>query len=68
MADVHKRLAKNLRLLRAERGLSQETLGFEVDLHRTYISDIERGNRNPSIGAIDKIARALGVSCGRLLD
>jgi len=48
--------------------LSQEKLGFEVDLHRTYISDIERGNRNPSISAIEKIAKALGVSCGQLLD
>jgi transcriptional regulator with XRE-family HTH domain len=68
MVDVHKRLAKNLRLLRSERAMSQEKLGFEVELHRTYISDIERGNRNPTISAIDKIARALGVSCGRLLD
>jgi transcriptional regulator with XRE-family HTH domain len=68
MADVQQRLAKNLRRLRRERMLSQEKLGFEVDLHRTYISDIERGNRNPSISAIEKIAKALGVSCGQLLD
>jgi transcriptional regulator with XRE-family HTH domain len=68
MADVHQRLAKNMRRWRAERGMSQETLGFEAELHRTYISDVERGNRNPSIGAIEKIAKALGVSCGQLLD
>ena len=68
MADVQQRLARNLRRLRRERMLSQEKLGFEVDLHRTYISDIERGNRNPSISAIEKIAKALGVSCGQLLD
>ena len=68
MADVHKRLARNMRRLRAERGMSQEALGFEAELHRTYISDVERGNRNPSIAAIEKIAKALGVSCGQLLD
>ncbi|MCL6741714.1 helix-turn-helix transcriptional regulator [Sphingomonas sp. RB56-2] len=68
MADIHQRLATNLRRLRRERKLSQEKLGFEVDLHRTYISEIERGKRNPSISAIEKIAKTLGVSCGQLLD
>jgi transcriptional regulator with XRE-family HTH domain len=68
MDDIHQRLAKNMRLLRRERGWSQEALAHEADLHRTYVSDIERGARNPSLTAIDKIARALGVSCGQLLD
>ena len=68
MDDIHQRLAKNMRLLRRERGWSQEALAHEADLHRTYVSDIERGARNPSLTAIDKIARALGVSCGDLLD
>ncbi|WP_374614984.1 helix-turn-helix domain-containing protein [Sphingorhabdus sp.] len=40
----------------------------EADLHRTYISDLERGARNPTITVIDKLAAALGVPPGRLLD
>ena len=68
MADIHARLARNLRSLREERDLSQEAFADEIGLHRTYVSLLERGARNPSIALIDKIARALGVTAGKLLD
>ncbi len=45
-------LAQNLRLLRFHRRWSQETLGFEAGLHRTYISQIEKGKSNVSIDNI----------------
>ncbi|TQR95528.1 helix-turn-helix domain-containing protein [Paenibacillus ottowii] len=48
--------------------VSQEKLAFECDLHRTYISDIERGTRNVSLDNIDKIAKALDVQPKDLLD
>lgn len=66
--DIRQKLARNLRLLRAEKQWSQETLGFEAELHRTYISDLERGARNPSVTIIEKLAKALNVTAGRLLD
>ena len=66
--DIQQRLAKNLRLLREERDWTQEYLSFEADLHRTYISDLERGARNPTIAVIEKLARSFGVPPGRLLD
>ncbi|MEO9827596.1 MAG: helix-turn-helix transcriptional regulator [Paracoccaceae bacterium] len=66
--DIRERLAKNLRLLRQEKGWSQEAFADEAGLHRTYISDIERGARNPTISVVDKLATALGVTPGRLLD
>ena len=50
-----------LQELRTERGLSQEELGFESDYHRTYISQLERGQKNPSLKAIFRLAEALGV-------
>ncbi len=50
-----------LRELRTERGLSQEELGFEADYHRTYISQLERGQKNPSLKAIFRLAEALGI-------
>jgi CheY-like chemotaxis protein/DNA-binding XRE family transcriptional regulator len=49
-------------------GYSQETLAERADLHRTYITDIERGARNLSLETILKIAGALGVSIGSLFE
>lgn len=66
--DIRGRLAKKLRVLRQERGWSQEAFADEAGLHRTYISDLERGARNPTITVVDKLATALGVTPGRLLD
>ena len=66
--DVRERLAKNLRRLRQLRGWSQEGLAFEAGIHRTYISDLERGARNPTITVVDKLASTLGVRVGELLD
>ena len=68
MVDVRQRLARNLRKLRLAKGASQETFADDAGLHRTYISDLERGARNPSITIVDKIARALDVPIGKLLD
>lgn len=68
MADIQVRLAKNLRALRHKTGLSQEAFADKAGIHRTYMSGLERGTRNPSIEIIDKLARTLGVSCGELLD
>jgi transcriptional regulator with XRE-family HTH domain len=62
------RLAKNLRRLRQEKNLSQEEFAHEAGIHRTYISDLERGTRNPTITIVEKIAAYLGVLPGELLD
>lgn len=62
------RLAKNLRRLRQEKNLSQEAFAHEAGIHRTYISDLERGARNPTITVVEKIAAYLGVMPGELLD
>jgi transcriptional regulator with XRE-family HTH domain len=60
-------LARNVRLLRAERGLSQEALAFESGINRTYLSDIERGVRNVSIDNLSRLATALAVPVWQLL-
>lgn len=57
-----------MRRLRLERGWSQEQFAFEAGIHRTYVSDIERGARNPTILIIEKFAATLGVTAGALLD
>ncbi len=49
-------------------GISQEELAFRAGLHRTYVSEVERGERNPSIASIEKLAQALEVSFTSLFD
>lgn len=66
--DIRKRLGLNVKRLREQKGLSQEEFGFESGIHRTYISDVERGARNPSVTQVEKFAKALNVSSGFLLD
>ena len=50
---------KAVKAARHEVGLSQEALAYEAGIHRTYISDIERGRRNPSLTTMIRIAEAL---------
>jgi transcriptional regulator with XRE-family HTH domain len=66
--EVRRRVGLNVRKFRAELGLSQEQLAFEAGLHRTYVSGVERGVRNPTITVLEQIAVALGIPAGRLLD
>ena len=66
--DVRKRVGLNLKKFRVERGLSQEALAFECGLHRTYISGVERGVRNPTVLVLEQIATALKVPSSRLLE
>ncbi len=66
--DIRRRVGINVRRLRKARGYSQEELAFECGLHRTYISGVERGIRNPTVVILDKIAKALKVPPARLLE
>jgi transcriptional regulator with XRE-family HTH domain len=66
--DVRGRLALNVKLLRGKMGISQEELADRVGVHRTYVSDIERIKRNPSITVVEQFAKALGVRIGELVD
>ncbi len=65
--DPKEILAQNLRRLRKSAGLSQEELADRATLHRTYISSIERAERNISIENLFLLARALGAEPADLL-
>jgi transcriptional regulator with XRE-family HTH domain len=56
-----KQLGKHIRSLREKAGLSQEELGFKADIHRTYVSEIELGIKNPTYITLLKIAEALSL-------
>lgn len=60
-------LGENVRRLRTAKGLSQEEVAFAAEMKRSYLSDLERGTRNPSVRALGRLAEALGVEAGELL-
>jgi transcriptional regulator with XRE-family HTH domain len=66
--NIRKRVGTNMRKAREALGLSQEELADRSGLHRTYISGVERGVRNPTVTVLEKLARALKVLPGSLLD
>ena len=66
--DIRKRLGSNLKRLRNEQGWSQEEFADRAGIHRTYVSDIERAARNPTISIVEKLAKPLKVSASALLE
>ncbi|MCP4559320.1 MAG: helix-turn-helix transcriptional regulator [Bosea sp.] len=64
---LRRQLGLNVELLRRSLGLSQEELAFEAKIHRTYISGVERGVRNPTVTVIARLAGALKVEPAELL-
>ena len=65
--DIREVLGANLKRLRSAKGWSQEQYAFEAGIHRTYVSDIERGARNPTIEILVKLAKPLGVEPADLI-
>jgi transcriptional regulator with XRE-family HTH domain len=66
--DIQERLGRNIRGLREREGWSQEDYADRAGIHRTYVSDIERGERNPTIRVVEKLAKPFNVTPGSLLD
>ena len=56
-----------IRQFRNEIGVSQEELGYRAGLHRTYVSDVERGRRNPTAVTLLSLAHTLGTTPSELL-
>jgi transcriptional regulator with XRE-family HTH domain len=72
MANLNKKflifLGDKIRSERVKLGLSQEKLGKLAKVHRTYVGMVERGEKNITIGNLNKFAAALGVKSRDLLD
>lgn len=66
--EIRRRVGLNMRRLRRDKRWSQEELADRAGLHRTYVSGLERGLRNPTVTVLDKIALALGSTIGQLTD
>jgi transcriptional regulator with XRE-family HTH domain len=65
--DIRRLVGLNVQRLRREKGWSQEDLAFESGLHRTYVSGIERGKRNPTVVILARLAKALGTDAAELV-
>lgn len=66
--DILERIGLNITLIRERRGLTQEKLAELAGLHRAYIGQIERGEKNLGLRNLEKIAKALGVQARDLVD
>jgi len=67
MENISQQFGQTVRKIRLKQGLSQGDVARRLNLHRSYISSIERGIRNPSLKVIQKIAKALDVPIEKLL-
>jgi transcriptional regulator with XRE-family HTH domain len=67
MEDVRKQVGNNIRKVREDKKISQEDLALRSDVHRTYISQVERGETNITILTLQRIAIALGIDIKDLL-
>ncbi|EPM7770500.1 helix-turn-helix transcriptional regulator [Escherichia coli] len=66
--SARQNFARNLRKIRQSQGISQEKLADLCDLHRTYVSSVERGERNIAVDNMERLAIALGVDIRELLE
>lgn len=68
MTNINEKVGQNIRKFREKKNLTQETLAHEADLHRAYIGQIERGEKNIGVKNLEIIAKALGVKTSKLLE
>lgn len=65
--NIEKRFGEELCRIRRAKGISQEELGFASDYHRTYISQLERGVKSPSLRTIFRLCKALDIPASELI-
>ena len=64
--NILTQLGMRIRYLRKQKGMSQLDLSLEAEVNKNYISDLERGSRNPSILLLEKICKALDIDLATL--
>ncbi|WP_054028564.1 helix-turn-helix domain-containing protein [Bacillus sp. FJAT-28004] len=68
MSGIAGLVGENIRLLRKKRGLSQEQLALRADINASYMGQVERGEKNPTIDVLSKIAIALQTPLERIVN
>ncbi|MCQ2776529.1 MAG: helix-turn-helix domain-containing protein [Bacilli bacterium] len=67
MLTIEKQLGMRIRFLRRQKKMSIEDLALEAEINKNYLSDLERGTRNPTILILNKLAKALRISLSELV-
>lgn len=67
MIPLRLRLARTIRALREAAGFSQEGFAAAIQVHRTYMGKLERGETDPGLDVLDRVARGLGTTLSDLL-
>lgn len=67
MVNINKAVGQRIRQYRLKKGFTQEELAFEANLHRAYIGQIERGEKNIGVKNLEIIAKTLGIKTSKLL-
>lgn len=67
MNPASEKLGQNMKRIRSKKKMSQGNVAEKLGVHRSYISGLERGKRNPSLLTINKMAKAIGVEPKELL-
>ena len=65
--DVNQQFGTRVRYLRNKQKISIEELAFRSNINSNYLSDLERGNRNPTLKVLNKISKGLGIDLSELL-
>lgn len=66
MKPLNKKIGEKLKKIRTQKGMSQGDIAKKLGVHRSYISGIERGIRNPTVKNMERLADALGVDVSAL--
>jgi len=67
MAQISKKLGQNIKRIRLRHKMSQGDICRKLNMDRSYMSAIESGKKNVTLGILEKLANALGVSADELL-
>jgi len=62
LSSLHQKFGEKVRHLRKQKKLTQEELAFRIGVDRSYMGFIERGERNPTLAIIGRLARILRIS------
>ena len=65
---INKQLGARIRYLRQQKNMTIEDLALEAEINRNYLSDLERGTRNPTVVVLNKIAKALDINLSTLFE
>ena len=68
MKSEAQKLGDNLKRIRTEKGISQGDIARALEVDKSFVSNIENGKTNPTLATITKLAKAIGISVGELME